>query len=314
MEAEKEQQGSGTVESPILAYLALVGVQCFFGTGPVVGKIVLEQIPAVGLVGFRIGITALVLIAIQAIRKRFWLAARAEYWKLAILSLFGVTLNQLFFVLGLSFTTASNTALLAVTIPVFALGVGAAAGTERLRAIKVFGILLAAGGVLILIDPRKASFTSATTLGDLLIIANSLCYGIYVATSKATVSRNGAFRSTMWIFIFASIICVPLGLFSMSTVDIDAVRTSVWVLVAYSAIGVTVAPYLLTAWAIARVNPSTVAVFIYLYPIIAFVLAVIFLGEEIDIKFVGATALIFSGVYLVLSKTGDPQLPARAAS
>ena len=288
--------------SDLLPYLALVGVQFFFGTGPVVGKIVLKQIPAVGLVGFRIGITALVLVVIQAARKRFWLSEKSDYAKLAVLSLFGVTLNQLFFVLGLSFTTASNTALLAVTIPVFALAAGAVAGIEKIRAIKVFGILLAAAGVILIIDPRKASFTSETTVGDLLIIANSLCYGIYVATSKTVVSRNGAFRSTMWIFIFAAVIAMPLGIYSMSAVDVNAVEPSVWVLVAYSAIGVTVAPYLLTAWAIARVNPSTVAVFIYLYPIIAFVLAVIFLGERIDLKFVGATALIFTGVFLVLKR------------
>jgi drug/metabolite transporter (DMT)-like permease len=243
-----------------------------------------------------------VLVAIQALRKRFWLPEKSDYWKLAVLSLFGVTLNQLFFVLGLSFTTASNTALLAVTIPVFALAAGAVAGIEKIRAIKVFGILLAAGGVLLIIDPRKASFTSDTTLGDLLIIANSLCYGIYVATSKTIVSRNGAFRSTMWIFIFAAIICVPLGIYSMSSVDLNSVEPNIWLLVAYSAIGVTVAPYLLTAWAIARVNPSTVAVFIYLYPIIAFILAVIFLGERIDLKFVGATILIFTGVFLVLKR------------
>ena len=301
-----------TSRSDALPYLALIGVQFFFGTGPVVGKIVLKQIPAVGLVGFRVGITALVLVAIQALRKRFWLQEKSDYWKLAVLSLFGVTLNQLFFVLGLSFTTASNTALLAVTIPVFALAAGAVAGIERIRAIKVFGILLAAGGVILIIDPRKASFTSETTLGDLLIIANSLCYGIYVATSKTIVSRNGAFRSMMWIFIFAAIICVPLGTYSMSSVDTGAVEPLIWLLVAYSAIGVSVAPYLLTAWAIARVNASTVAVFIYLYPIIAFILAVIFLGERIDLKFIGAAALIFSGVYLVLKRRQTPPLTTEA--
>ena len=90
-----------TPRSDVLPYLALVGVQFFFGTGPVVGKIVLKQIPAVGLVGFRIGLTALVLVAIQAARKRFWLPEKSDYWRLAVLSLFGVTLNQIFFVLGL---------------------------------------------------------------------------------------------------------------------------------------------------------------------------------------------------------------------
>lgn len=289
-------------DQKLAPYVALVFVQLFFGTGPVAGKLVLKVIPAVGLVGFRVGIAAIVLITIQASRRRFWLKEKKDYRRLAVLSLFGVTLNQLFFVTGLSLTKASNTSLLAVTIPIFAMAAGAIAGTEKLKIIKVAGILLAAVGVMLIIDPRNASFSSETTRGDILIILNSLCYGIYVATSKTIVTRNGALCSMMWVFIFAAIICVPLGIFSMSSVDIYAVETKIWLLVLYIAIGVTIAPYLLTAWALVRVNPSTVAVYIYLYPLIGFLLAVIFLGERIDLKFILATLLIFAGVYLVTKR------------
>jgi drug/metabolite transporter (DMT)-like permease len=45
-----------------------------------------------------------------------------------------------------------------------------------------------------------------------------------------------------------------------------------------------------------------VAVYIYLYPLIGFLLAVVFLGEHIDLKFIFATLLIFGGVYLVTKK------------
>jgi len=283
-------------------YLALVAVQFCFGTGVVAGKVVLRVIPAVGLVGFRIGITTLALIVFQALRGRFWLKEKGDYPRLAVLSFFGVTLNQLFFIGGLSLTKASNAALIAVTIPIFAMAVGAIAGIEKLRMIKIIGILLAAAGVILLIDPRNASFSSETTQGDLLIVANSLCYGIYVALSKAVVTRNGAFRSMMWVFIFSAFICIPLGVYSMSSVDLSALEPKTWLLVGYIAIGVTAAPYLLTAWALARVNPSTVAVYIYLYPLIGFLLAVAFLGEQIDIRFILATFLIFGGVYLVTKK------------
>jgi drug/metabolite transporter (DMT)-like permease len=283
-------------------HIALIAVQFFFGTGPVVGKVVLKVIPAVGLVSFRVGITAVVLMIVQLLRQRFWLKEKTDYWRLAVLSLFGVTFNQLFFVTGLSLTKASNTSLLAVTIPIFAMAVGAIAGTEQLKGTKVIGILLAAIGVVLIIDPRNASFSSETTRGDLLIIINSLCYGIYVATSKTVVTRNGALRSMMWVFIFAAIICIPLGAYSLSSIEMFSVEPMIWLLVAYIAIGVTTAPYLLTAWAIARVNPSTVAVYIYLYPLIGFLLAVIFLGEHIDLKFILATLLIFGGVYLVTKK------------
>lgn len=283
-------------------HIALLTVQIFFGSLPVIAKVVLVVIPAVTLVGFRVGITAAVFAAVQAIRGRFWLKEKRDYWRLAVLSLFGVTFNQLLFVTGLSLTKASNTSLLAVTIPIFTLTIGALVGSEKLTTIKTVGIIIAAAGVILIIDPRTVAFASGTSLGDLLIVLNSLSYGIYVATSKALITRNGAFRSMMWVFIFAAVICVPLGILSIDSVDISLVEPAIWLLILYIALGATASPYLLNAWALARVSPSVVAVYIYLQPLIGFVLAVIFLGERIDLKFILATLLIFGGVYLVTKK------------
>src|SRR5687768_17244339 len=139
---------------------ALLAVQLFFGSLPVIGKIVLAVLPAISLVGFRVGISAIVLVAVQMFRRRVWLQQASDYWRLAALSLFGVVFNQLLFIGGLSLTKASNTSLLAVTIPIFTLLVSAVVGTERLRLLKIVGIILAAGGVVLLIDPSAASFSS----------------------------------------------------------------------------------------------------------------------------------------------------------
>ncbi len=291
---------------------ALIGVQAFFGSLPVIGKIVLAVLPAVSLVGFRVGITALVLFGIQLFRGRVWLLHRRDYLKLGVLSLFGVVFNQLLFVGGLSLTKAANASLLAVTIPIFALVVSSIAGNEKLRAATVSGIVLAAVGVILLLNPNAASFSSETTTGDAMIIVNSLSYGIYVATSKEVITRNGAFRSMMWVFIFASIVCVPLGLISLSSVDTASIAGSIWLLVLYVAIGATAAPYLLNAWALARVSPSTVAVFVYLQPLIGFALAVIFLNEIIDFRFIIAALLVFAGVFLTTRKARVGQIHVTA--
>ena len=286
-------------------HAALLGVQALFGSLPVIAKAVLAVIPAVSLVGFRIGITAVVLFAIQAYRNRLWLRHRRDYAKLAVLSLFGVTFNQLLFIGGLSLTKASNTSLLAVTIPIFTLIVSAVAGTEKLRPLKVLGVLLAAAGIVFLIDPREASFSSQTTLGDMMIIVNSLSYGIFVATSKETITRNGPFRSMMWIFIFSSVVCVPLGFYSISSTDLSQIGSHIWLLILYISVAVTAGPYVLNAYALARVNPSVVAVYIYLQPVIGFILAVVFLGEVLDAKFAIAAVFVFAGVYLTIRRSGD---------
>lgn len=296
-------------EHNLAPYAALLIVQLTFGSLPVIGKVVLAAIPSVAFVGFRVGIAALLMFFFQLYRKRIWLQHKSDYWRFAVLSIFGVILNQLLFIGGLSLTKASNTSLLAVTIPIFAIAVGAIIGTETVRVVKVAGIFLAAAGVVFLIDPRNASFSSETTIGDILIILNSLSYGIYVAVSKDIITRNGALRSIMWIFIFASIVCVPLGAFSLSRVEIGSIEPVVWWLVGYSAIVATVVPYLLNAWALARVSPSTVAAFVYLQPIIGFIMAVIFLGERIDLRFAAAAFLVFAGVFLATRRRRPENLP-----
>ncbi len=284
-------------------YAALIAVQICFGTFPVAGKAVLDVIPSVALVGFRVGIAAVILFVFQRLRGRgMKLANKGDYWRLAVFGLLGITLNQLFFVKGLSLTRATNASLIAVTIPIFTVLAGTVLGRESLSGRKALGIIFSAAGVIFLIDPRNASFSAETTLGDLLVVLNSLCYGIYVATSKDVVTRNGAMRSITWIFLFSALICVPMGALSLSTVDIQAVDPVTWLLVVHIAIAATAMPYFLNAWALAKVDPSTVAIFVYLQPVIGFLTAVALLGERIGVNFIIAAAFIFAGVFLVTRK------------
>lgn len=296
MPNSNDQQPDNSTTGP---YAALIAVQICFGTFPVAGKAVLSVIPSVALVGFRVGIAALILLAVQRFRGSLKLAVKGDYWRLAIFGILGITLNQLFFVKGLSLTKATNASLVSVTIPIFTVLAGAVLGTESLRLRKALGILLSALGVVFLIDPRNASFAAETTVGDLLVVLNSLCYGIYVATSKDVVTRNGAMRSITWIFLFSALVCVPMGAWSMSTVDIQAVEPLTWLLVLHIAVAATALPYFFNAWALAKVDPSTVAVFVYLQPVIGFLTAVALLGERIGMNFIIAAVFIFAGVFLV---------------
>jgi drug/metabolite transporter (DMT)-like permease len=286
-------------------HLVLLLIQLMFGVFPVMGKVVLQTVPPFALVGFRIGITAAILLTVQRLRGDLHPLKKRDYWTFFILSFFGVSLNQMFFVGGLSLTKASNTSILAVTIPIFALIMATIVGAEKLRVIKVFGIFLAALGVIVLIDPRKASFSSETTLGDILIILNSLCYGIFVVISKEIFVRNGAVKSTAWIFGFASLICVPLGAFSLSGANLSEIPPLTWAMVLQIAVISTTLPYMLIAWSLARVNPSTVAVYVYLQPLIGLTMAVIFLDEHFTLWTILAAALIFAGVFFVSKKVKE---------
>jgi drug/metabolite transporter (DMT)-like permease len=176
----------------VAPHLALVVVQILFGTWPIFGKVALRSISSTSLVGLRIVGAAIIFALLKSqLGELVRLPKRILAW-LVLTSLLGVVLNQLLFVKGLSFTTVINATLLTTTIPVFTLAISIALRSDRALLRHFLGIGLAAAGVIYLVDPLQASFTTQDTLGNILIVANSLCYGAYIAVSRDLVKQYGA--------------------------------------------------------------------------------------------------------------------------
>ncbi|MDX6529128.1 MAG: hypothetical protein QOH41_1418 [Blastocatellia bacterium] len=280
-------------------HLALIVVQILFATWPIVGKIALRTVPSVALVGFRLAGAALTLLLLAKLSGNLQRIETSDWPLLIISSILGVVLNQLLFTKGLSLTTAINATLLSTTIPIFTLLVGVVLGTDRATLRRFMGIALAAGGVLYLIGPGRAQFSSTTRTGDLLIVANSLCYGAYIAVSKDLMKRYNALTVITWIFFVGCVVTVPAGAISLAHVPLSSISWRVWLAVLYIIVLPTAGAYYLNGWALARVPPSTVAVYIYLQPLIAFAVAPIILGEVLSYHTVFASLLILAGVLAV---------------
>lgn len=286
-------------ENGFAPHIALLMVQIFFGSAVILGKFALAAFPPFAIVGFRVAGAALAFGFLQKFSGGFKLDRRIHYLYFALFACFGVICNQLLFFKGLSLTTATNTSLLAVMIPVFAIMVSIGIGNDKLTVLKALGTITAGGGVIYLIDPANASFSSATTQGDILVILNSLSYAVYVAVSKRLITHYGALKSIAWLFIFASIVNVPVGWFALSAVSVSQIALSAWLALGAVVVFPTIMAYYWNAWALARVEPSVVAVYIYLQPLIGTLLAIFILNEAWKPRIFTAMALIFTGVFLV---------------
>jgi len=290
-------------QSSFAPHIALILVQIMFATWPIVGKIALRSIPSTALVALRVAGASLAFIALQQFGGRRCRIKRSD-WPLLVLSgLLGVAFNQLLFVKGLSLTTVIDATLLGTTIPVFTLLISILLGQDRGTLRRALGILLAAGGVIYLIDPLRADFSHATWAGNLLIVANSFSYGAYIALSKDLMTRYSALTIITWMFIVASVVTVPAGSAGLAHVYSTHLSVSIWLSVLYIIFVPTVGAYYLNAWALARVPPSTVAVYIYLQPLVAFALAPLLLGETWSVRTLVAAVFIFAGVTVVTRRS-----------
>jgi len=299
-------QATTRQDSALAPHLALITVQIPFGTWPIFGKIVLRSMSTTNLMLCRLIGAALVLALIQRRLKPLLLMPFKDLSWLTLCSLVGVVGNQFIYLKGLSLTTVINTTLLSTTIPVFTLLVSIVLGHDRPSVRRVVGIALAAGGVLYLVNPARADLSAHNTIGNLLVALSSLLYAIYIVISKNLFSRYGALNVITWIFVVGSLVTLPAGIYSFTTAQVHTLPLSVWLTVVFIILFPTVGAYYLNAWALTKVTPSTVAIYIYLQPLFAFGVAPVLLGEHWTWRTVVAALFIFTGVAIV-TKRGRSQ-------
>lgn len=280
-------------------HLALITVQILFGIWPIFGKIVLRSMSTTSLVSLRLVGAALLFAIMQRSLTPLLKMRLKDMFLLIACSMLGIVGNQFLFVNGLALTTVINAEILSTTIPVYALAVSILLGYERGSRKTLFGVILSAAGVLYLINPLHADFSRSTTTGNVLILTNSFLYALYIVFSKDLVERYGALNVVTWIFLVGSLITVPVGIYSLQRENLAAISATAWVVVAFIIIFPTVVAYYLNAWALTRVPPSVVAVYIYMQPLIAFGLAPLLLGESWNWRTIFAAVMIFGGVALV---------------
>lgn len=283
-------------------HLALVAVQLLFGTWPIVGKIVLRAMPSTTLAAARVAGGAVAFLILSRSLGRIRVADRAGYLKFALYGLLGVALNQLLFIKGLSLSTVINANLLGTMIPVFTLAGSVLLGREIFSGRVALGLAVAAAGAAYLVNPFGADFSQSSTAGNLLLVANAFFYGLYIAISQDAIRRYGAMTVLTWMFLMANVVTLPAGLYSLQDVQLANVEAHVWLAMLYIVAVPTVLTYYLNAWALGRVEPSVVAVYIYLQPLIALALAPLVLGERPVPRTFVAAALIFAGVGIVTIK------------
>jgi drug/metabolite transporter (DMT)-like permease len=303
-------------------HAALVTVQLVFGTWPIFGKIALRVLPSTGLVAIRVAAAAAAFVLLRSLTGRLVVPRRADLARFFLYSLLGIVVNQFLFTKGLALSTATNAALLSTAIPVFTLLVSTLLGYEKFSARTALGTAVAAAGVVYLIDPLRADFSGDKTLGNVLLVANTLAYGAYLALTQDVFRRFGALTAMAWVFLLASITAVPVGAYNLAQAPLAEAGAGVWLAVAYIVLGPTVGAYYLNAWALERVAPSTVAAYVYLQPLVAYAVAPLVLGaeESWNARTLAATLLIFAGVAIVTLRSRSrvleevserPDAPAR---
>jgi drug/metabolite transporter (DMT)-like permease len=279
-------------------HVALLWVQVTFGGSHVFGKYVLEHLHPLAVAGIRV-LGATPLLMLLAWRVDRVLPKKRDWPALIGLGFLGIFANQLLFIFGLKHTTATNAAILMPSIPVFTAMIAALTGVERLSRWQAVGVALSVGGALVMLSPLRFVVGANTTLGNVLLLGNCVCYAAFLVWQRPVLKRLPPLTLVAWAFLFGGIGVIAVSFRHMGAVNFTATPALVWAGLAYSILIQSALNYTINTWAMGRSTPSLVSSYHTLQPLSAALLAAVFLHEQVSWREGAGFALIMGGLALV---------------
>jgi drug/metabolite transporter (DMT)-like permease len=274
-----------------------------FGSSVVAVRVAVQEVPPLSLAVLRFGQGGLLLVfLLLLIGARDLL--RIKWHDLPLLILLGAVLFTVFpvtFNASLRLIEASRGALILATIPIWSALLARIARSERLAPRQVVGVFLSLGGVGLALAERGVGWQGGlgSLVGDGLMLMTALCGAAYAVLAQRAFVRYSALTVTTYAMVLGTLLLVPVALVEglvgvLPQLDRQTVALLVFLGVFGGALG-----FFLWTFALTRLTPTQVAVYINLNPLVAMVLAAALLAEHLTIVFAAGFGVVLLGVLLV---------------
>lgn len=286
---------------PRALYALILLMTLIWGANYVVAKTALRHFPALLIGPLRAALAAALLMPAYAAAR--WRAPRQEEWTagelalLGLLGVFGITLNQVFFILGMARTSVAHAALLIATTPLQVMALAALRGQERITLRKAAGMLTAVAGVGVL-HLGDAGGRGASLAGDALVFLAAFCFSLYTVFSKEITRRHDSLTVNALGYVAGALAGAPLLLSESRGFDYGAVAPAGWLALAYMTLLASILCYLIFYHALDHLPASRLAAFSYLQPVIAAATGFVFLHEPVTLPVALGGALVLGGVWV----------------
>jgi drug/metabolite transporter (DMT)-like permease len=287
-----------------VTYAALCAAAFFWGGSAIAGKLLLDSMLPASVTFSRFAGAAVVLLVVcLTMRMRMRVTLR-EHAHFAVLGVVGVTLCYYFYFEGLARSTAINAALAEATIPLVTLGLTVVAGRERSSRWQAAGFLLSYLGVVLIVtrmDWRVVAEARYNT-GDLLLIASTVCFGLYNFLLRGFAPQATPLVRTYYIFAYGSLALLPWLLLTNGAVDdlrrLPGLPADLLFSAVFMCVGSSVLAYVFFNHGIETIGAAKASSFINLVPVITIVLAIAVLREIPTTAQIVGGLVVLGGVYV----------------
>lgn len=283
---------------------ALIIAAIIWGAGTPILKKSLDTIPPFSMAFLRFIIASLLILPLTA---RHGITINKKHLpKILKASFFGITLNIGLLFFGATLTTGLHIAVIIALVPIFTAVAAKFLLNEKLKTHTLIGIIFGFIGALIIIGEPILCIATGYKLqhiiGDLLVVLSCLAWVGYTIEYKELdkIKSYSPLETLPISFLTGAVSFLPLAIF-------EQIKDPLWPqnLSNFSAFGIlyygifsSLIAYILYNYGLAKTTATMAGISEYIIPIVAILLSIPILGEQITLYFTIGTALIAIGLFI----------------
>lgn len=280
----------------------------------IVSDLVLPIVPPFLLLTIRLLLGAIVLaLLVSARRSQLPRPSGGELVQLMGVGFlgFGISVGAQF--VGTDESTAVNGALVTSAAPAFILVFAALLLKERLTLQRIAAVSLASIGVLIIVDPTQADFSSAAFRGNIALAAAAITWGLYSVLVRKVSAQVDTLIVTLVGFLGGLLLTIPAAALESSRRPVGPIDALVVLGILYLGVISTAGAMWLWNRAFALVDASTASLCFFAQPLVGAILGV-FIGQPLTPSLWIGGLFIGAGVLLALRPSRKAPLRIRSSS
>ena len=300
----------------LLANVAACCAALFAGSSVVVTRFAVGEIDPVSLAFYRYAIATICMVPVLPF---VWPKVRVPATDIVTIAVIGVLFFGFFpwaFSAALQYTTAARGAIGVATIPIQTLIVAAIFGREQLTRRNLLSVALGFAGIAIVFGPEAyRGEVSQHWLGDGLMLLGGSSAAIYSVFGRPMFGKHGAMFVMALAVIFGLLALTLLAAVSGVLTHWPRFDRNGWMAVIFLGTLGAAVQFSLFTWALRWLPPSRVVIYLTLNPIVAILLATLFLGEMVTPVLIAGLVFVIGGIFIAnrraaVAGAAGPQTPA----
>jgi O-acetylserine/cysteine efflux transporter len=224
---------------------------------------------------------------------------------IAALGVFGIFMNQIFIIFGMTQTTAGNAALIMATLPLLVALINRLLGLEHISPRMTGGIVVSLAGVIFVVlgSDKEISLTGPHLIGAVLVLVGQFCYAYYTVLFRRLTIDYSPYQIIATVMTISALLFGLVTLPDLISLQWSAIPAAGWYSIVFSAVLALSLANFVWIRAVGIMGSTKASLYPNLCPVFSIAFAWYFMDETLGFLQAIGAGVTFLGLFLTRSQS-----------